>query len=711
MSETINYTRLTTSDRFSDRFLTCQAYQPVDPEQAQAGLIFSQIEIGNPWFPTSQIGQTVINTLIREYYRGGDTSDLVNFENAVKKVNEALAQIAQNGETDWIGKFNGVLALIVDKEVHFAQTGMSEAYLYRANKVSQITEGLNNDEPPHPLKTFSNLTSGTIQEGDKIVIGNSSFFDVISAPELKTLAMSFRPTLTAVECAKILRARNVQTANAIFIELTTKEELANVPPDQKVDAIYIDQPMYNFGVSLRSFFSRVISPAAKTIGEGLATGGKKTANFIAPRLKKGLEKTKAHTAKAAQAIATARQNTKEKMTDESQQDSSVRGGIKKFSLKLKNRFRRILIRFGLYSSKKSRMYLIPLIAVVLILAITVGYSLYARGKRQNNKLLETAYAQLTTLDSQAKLAREKKDDDGALENYKNLIASVEKLKGSKYESQANSLKENAVAKIREISKISIISSKQTVDIKQETDGIVFANNAIFAFAKSGEVFELKAGLPASSPFAKVTGLSGQIQSICSISEDKKIAFILANKKLGIFDITGKKYTEQKAALEYAGAIKSYGGNIYELVPPANQIIKITGGDGVFEEITQYIKDENADVVSGVDLAIDGSIYVLSADGKITRFSRGNINLEIKIELLAKETLANYKNIFASEESSSIFAVSFDKNNVRIIELRKSGDFVAQFELDGTQNSKQVATDLNDRVIYILKDNKVLTYKI
>lgn len=87
MSLIINHTRLTTSDRLSDRFLTCQVYQPYDDKNRDKGIIYSQVEILNPWFSASQIGQLIINTLIREYYKANDTSDLNNFETAIKKVN------------------------------------------------------------------------------------------------------------------------------------------------------------------------------------------------------------------------------------------------------------------------------------------------------------------------------------------------------------------------------------------------------------------------------------------------------------------------------------------------------------------------------------------------------------------------------------------------------------------------------------------------
>ena len=706
MSKIINYTRLTTSDRLSDRFLTCQIYRPVDPEQAQDGMIFSQIEIGNPWFPTAQIGQTVINTLIREYYRGSNSSDLVNFENAIKKVNEALAQIAQNGETDWIGKFNGVLALVVDTEVHFAQTGLCEAYLYRGNKVNQITEGLNNDQPPHPLKTFSNLTSGTIQAGDKIVIGNSSFFDVISAPELEMLVASFRPALTAVECAKILKGRNVQAANAIFIELTTKEELANVPPDQKVDAIYIDQPMYSLGTSLRSFWTGIISPAGKKIGHGLASGSKKTADFLSPRLKKGLEKTKKHTGRAAHAIMSAGKNAEEKVSDESREKNPSSVLSKKFFLKIKNRSRRTLIRFGLYSSKKSKMILAILIAIVLLLGLTVTYSLVKRSKTKNTASLQATLDQINSIQTAATLANSKQDEKSAVSDYQQIINLASTLKGTKFDTQAAQSSKNAKDKIAEITKLQSLAPVAQIALKTDGSSLALLPNTIYLFSKTGDILAKKS---ADKDFASVA-TSGQKIVISAVSlDDGKVACVTNDKTIGLFDPNKKAFELQSVPLTYADIIKSFASTLYVLDQPANQIYKINSEDGAYNKSSEYLKDGSI-ISDSADMAIDGSIYLLSPDGKISKFSRGNKISDITFTLPASEKLSGYKRIFTSDLANNIMLFSDTAGQARLIEIDKSGKFIGQYNLEKADGAQDVAIDLSAREVYILKGTQVISYK-
>src|SRR3990167_168204 len=113
MSYEIQFARITNSGKLPERFLTCQHLEAEDLAKKPMGEVFSLIEILSPWFPTAQIGKMIISNFAKYYYEGGSTSDLVNFENSLKRVNEDLAQVTQQGETDWIGNLNGILASIV----------------------------------------------------------------------------------------------------------------------------------------------------------------------------------------------------------------------------------------------------------------------------------------------------------------------------------------------------------------------------------------------------------------------------------------------------------------------------------------------------------------------------------------------------------------------------------------------------------------------
>ncbi len=729
MSETINYTRLTTSDRLSDRFLTCQAYQPVDPEQAQSGMIFSQIEILSPWFPTSQVGQTVINTLIREYYRGSDTSDLINFEDAVKKVNESLAQIAQNGETDWIGKFGGVLILVNGHDIHFAQTGLSQAYLYRGSKINHITEGLSGDEAPHPLKTFSNLTSGTLQEGDKIVVANSAFFEAISPTELKTIITSFRPTIAAIESAKLLKNhKNGQNGNAVFIELTTKEELAGVPPDQKIEAVYLDKPMFNLGSSIKGLFKNIVVPKAKKLGIAASSGFSKSREALKPHLKRTLEASKRNSGKALGSISKIGTSAKNKISpkqldlDESSFEKSKQSeiinnkksndkiGFIKVLLKAKNRLRRFLIHRGLYSSKKSKMILAVLIVVILGLGLTAGIAIRNKSKTKDSKDFQNKLNKIVSLEGTAAIKLSKGDEAGAVIDYTNAISLAGELKGTKYESDALKSAETAKVKISSITKLVNVKITSEATIKSSQGVLNIIGDDIY-LTQGKDVFKKARSAPAFSPATTIEASLGSIVSSASITENETIAYVFSKPALGTLDLQTQKFIPQEATLNYPGIVKAFGTTLYVLDAPSNQIWKIASSDGNYTDANEYIK--GGTIISDViDMTIDGSIYTLSADGKIMRLSRGEKVSDVIFNLPASEKLSSFKKIKTSETSDSIFLLSKDQNSDRVIEINKeNGSFIGQYSLEGGSSSVEELIDPDSREIYLIKENKLLTYKI
>lgn len=725
MSETINFTRLTTSDKLSDRFLTCQYYQPVDLEQRDLGVIFSQIEILTPWFPTSQIGQTVINTLIREYYRGSDTSVLVNFENAIKAVNKVLAQIAQNGETDWIGKFSGCLVLINGKEMHIAQTGRCHAYLYRDSKINHITEGLEPDDTPHPLKTFSNLTSGTLQTNDKVIIGNASFFDILKPSELKVLAYNFRPAIIAFEAAKILKSHNSRNANAVIIELTSKEALANVPPEQKVEVIYLDQSSVNLSIAARNFTSTQLVPAAKVFGSFVRSGFSKIGKFLAPRLKKSLEKAKETSVDAArfakETAAKSKAAVSQSKISSSAQEQSDEAGDKdtglvqrKTILKFKNKTRRFLIGLGIYSRDKSKMVLILLAVIILILAGSLGYSYFKRASSKTSKNDEAKFSQLTSLETDATVALTRGDEVAAFQKYNEIMQITAGLASSKeYGAKIIPYVERADAKIKSITKIKDLGPSSTYTLNSEADAVATDGENIFAIYANGGV---KVKRPTEPVFGNLISGDLSASKIVSVSEpNEKGGFALTqeNKKLSVFDPQIKTVSVQDIELDSVEKIGTFGSNFYLLSPLQNQIIKLGEQDGQYKDASNYIKDQNVNVSDAVDLAIDGSIFVLNSSGHITKFSRGNESGEFQIKLPAEEKLTNFRRIITSSEYSNIVALADDQSSLRVIIISKTGKFLSQYKLQDAdlKAANSWSFDLINNKVILLSAKKVLVYQL
>ncbi len=713
MSEIINYTRLTTSDKLENKFVTCQAHIPQDRDKAELGTIFAEIEIDSPWFATSQVGQTVINTLIKEYYRGTDSSELINFEEAIKKVNESLAHIAQSGETEWIGKLSGVLVLLNGGEINFSQTGSSHAYLYRTGKINHITEGLENSEPPHPLKTFSNLTSGSLQEDDKIIIANNAFFEVISPTELKLIITSLPPSLAAIECAKIMQAHGCQDANAIFIELTTIDKLANLPPDQKIEAVYLDQQILTLGRISKNAIKNITSSSKNSLKKVLSAFSRFSHEKIKPLAVKGIEKSKEKSKQALQATSklvdpTSREEGAEIVSSSENVDAEYIETKTKFSLsglftKIRNKIRRPLIKIGFYTKKKSKMYLVLLVVVLVGLGAVVYFSLSAQKNRANLKEAEAAYQQIVSLSGEADILSTNNNIDSAVNKYSAVLDLQEKIKDTKYQSQAQALLDKASKKIAEMTHLKDATLLSSADLAGTSQVMILKD---IVYASSGS--DLYSGKTDAKTFVKTAALGFKPSTIVQI-EDLDLFAALSGSKLISFNSTGNELKNSSLEFKEPNLLAVFASNLYVSDNSDNQLWKVSYDDGGFNKKSEYFKDA-VNVSQIKSIAIDGSVYTMSPSGEVTRYSRGNKVSNFQVNAPGSKNIECVK-ILANDQAENMLIAAKISDRYRVIKIKKSGEIISQYNLAGVSKLDSISANRALDTIYLSTENKILSFSV
>lgn len=231
--ELLRVTKLASTTRLSDRYLTVQVKEAPDADQAASfGTLCALVEIEGSWQSNAQIGQTIINTASRQYYRGTHANPIANFEDALKKVNETLKHATQTGATDWIGHLHAALVVAVGSDIHIAATGQVYAALFRDGVATPMHE----PGPEHaqsPTKAFGALLSGTVEQSDQLVIASSGFQQLISAQELQEL-LSAHDELPA-RLGSLLRTKRGGWVNAFLIDapaVRTADTAATIAVDR-----------------------------------------------------------------------------------------------------------------------------------------------------------------------------------------------------------------------------------------------------------------------------------------------------------------------------------------------------------------------------------------------------------------------------------------------------------------------------------------------
>ena len=126
------------------------------------------------------------------------------------------------------------------------------------------------------------------------------------------------------------------------------------------------------------------------------------------------------------------------------------------------------------------------------------------------------------------------------------------------------------------------------------------------------------------------------------------------------------------------AVGSYFGNFYILDPQMGQILRyLPSAEGYTNPAQYYFPDEvTVDLTGAVDMAIDGFIYVLFADGTIRKFE-GGVPVEFEITEIDKP-LDRPTAIYTAPDDVAQYLYVADAGNRRVVQLTKEGRFLRQF---------------------------------
>lgn len=150
-------------------------------------------------------------------------------------------------------------------------------------------------------------------------------------------------------------------------------------------------------------------------------------------------------------------------------------------------------------------------------------------------------------------------------------------------------------------------------------------------------------------------------------------------------------------------IMAFGGNIY-LFSQNGEVWRYPALEDGFGTKQRWLgKGFDPQSAQGIDFAIDGSLWVLKADGKIAKFSRGSPE-SFKIKSLPSLFL-NPTAIYTDEELDTIFVL--DKGNNRVLEIGKDGEFKKQYALGDMGEMRDMVVSKKTGKIFLLTEKKIL----
>jgi hypothetical protein len=171
----------------------------------------------------------------------------------------------------------------------------------------------------------------------------------------------------------------------------------------------------------------------------------------------------------------------------------------------------------------------------------------------------------------------------------------------------------------------------------------------------------------------------------SSSENRSTSSLIVAVQGGLLEYNlafGWKTLDFGANTAPAGArrLRSFNGNLYLLDPAASQVWRYAPkGDGYTQKPEAYFEQPTPVAATAIDLVIDGSIYVVTGDGQIAKYSGGQPETFQVAGLPAplERVLAAAVDVNLTDSSLYLALPG------GLMQLRPDGQFVRQFRAAGT----------------------------
>lgn len=337
---------------------------------------------------------------------------------------------------------------------------------------------------------------------------------------------------------------------------------------------------------------------------------------------------------------------------------------RKFSFNLSLGF---LKRSGGFS-KQRRLILIVAVVLVILILITSFLALTSKKNSENKKQFNEVYSQ----------AKSKYDEGVSLKDL-NTPLSQQSFKDAKNILDSNRDKFSADSN----------EEKQILDLLDKVDNQISSSVP----AESTNATEVKTSESAILGYEiNNSGASYFVQNADDV-------FFLDGGGISTIDKgNDKKSLIVKKTWKTDGGIGLFGSNIYVL-DKNDGILKFVGS-GYTK--TNYFPDTAPDLTTSVDMAIDGSIYILFKDGHIEKYTKakkdtfGLSGLDVPF--------SNPSKMFTNSDTDNLYVL--DNANSRIVALDKSGKFINAYSASVLKTAKDFEANEKDKKIFVLSSGKV-----
>lgn len=245
--------RLIHAQGVPNHYIYNQVYLPSDEDHQKRGIfivLIDHINTKEGMFITS-----LVNTLIREYYRLSSADLLSDFEQSLIRLNTQIQSYATTRNDGLPFELNGTIALFANDEVHLSHIGRPLAYLFREDGLMTLS-----DSDESASSGFSMITSGEIKLNDILVL-ISSLNNPDSVNDDILFALTQSPLYEAGRAyARILKQKLERNAEAMIVRFNETDVTAQ--------QIYVDRSLESLSEKLATYQEKFTHHSALVLDGG-----------------------------------------------------------------------------------------------------------------------------------------------------------------------------------------------------------------------------------------------------------------------------------------------------------------------------------------------------------------------------------------------------------------------------------------------------------
>ena len=184
-------------------------------------------------------------------------------------------------------------------------------------------------------------------------------------------------------------------------------------------------------------------------------------------------------------------------------------------------------------------------------------------------------------------------------------------------------------------------------------------------------------------------------------------YVLTDSGINKVRLTDKQTTvnvvKKDAQWGSIGVLVSFGGNLYLLDTQNSRIWKYVATDTGFSDTREYLNpDTLPDLGRATSMAIDGSVWIGTADGKIMKFTQGKTDTFTPqgVDPAFGENLT----VYTSDTTTNLYVL--DVANKRVVVLTKDGTYFTQYVWQEAVTPTQLAVSEDQKKIYLLASGQL-----